>query len=454
MMSLWIGVIMNRHNQPSEPPVTFRTKEPECQLGTNEPKDIDNLIQKVNKEIDALELEQVVTKVQRQIEKPVAINAPPDLAPYIEHTLLNPDATRKDIIRLCDEAKQYGFRGVCVNPVFVKNAHQELKGTNCLAVSVVGFPLGANLTITKVEETKQVINLGTAEVDMVIAIGALKEHNYKKVYEDIRAVVEAASQTPVKVIIEAGLLEKNEKIAACLLALRGGAAFVKTSTGFNSKVATVEDVKLMRAVVEDKIGIKAAGGMRNFKTARALLEAGANRLGCSASITIVTESIQNEQHNLQVSEPPKSEIAFKYAWDWFSYHAAQRLNAFHFFLIIIGFVVIGYSKSMELGQKGQLLGVFLGLFGALTSIAFMILDIRNTELVNCGRAALDNLEGKVGLTIRRDDKTREYFLTGCPILKPLLKPIVNHGFWFRLIQLLTSIAFLFAAIYALRGFVW
>ena len=204
-MSLWIGVIMNRHNQPSEPPVTFRTKETECQLGTNEPKDIDNLIQKVNKEIDALELEQVVTKVQRQIEKPVAINAPPDLAPYIEHTLLNPDATRKDIIRLCDEAKQYGFRGVCVNPVFVKNAHQELKGTNCLAVSVVGFPLGANLTSTKVEETKQVINLGTAEVDMVIAIGALKEHNYKKVYEDIRAVVEAASQTPVKVIIEAAI---------------------------------------------------------------------------------------------------------------------------------------------------------------------------------------------------------------------------------------------------------
>jgi hypothetical protein len=249
-------------------------------------------------------------------------------------------------------------------------------------------------------------------------------------------------------------LEKNEKIAACLLAFRGGAAFVKTSTGLNLKGATVEDIKLMRVVVGDKIGIKAAGGIQNFETARALLEAGANRLGCSASLAIVTESVQNEQHDLQLSEPSKSEIAFKYAWDWFSYHAAQRLNAFHFFLIITGFVVLGYSTSMELGQKGQLLGFFLGLFGALTSIAFMTLDLRNTELVKCGRVALDKLEGKVELTIRKDDENRKYFLTGCPILKPLLKPIVKHSFWFRLIQLLTSIAFLFAAIYALRGFMW
>ena len=159
--------------------------ETECQSWTNETNDLDNLIQKVIKEIDALWLRQVMTKVQRQIEKSEAINSPSDLAPHIEHTLLNPDATRKDIIGLCNEAKQYGFRGVCVNPVFVKEAHQQLKGTNCLVISVVGFPLGANLTINKVEETKQVINLGADEIDMVIAIGALKEHDYKKVYEDI-----------------------------------------------------------------------------------------------------------------------------------------------------------------------------------------------------------------------------------------------------------------------------
>ncbi len=429
------------------------TNETECLSGMNEPKVLDSLIQEVTEEIGALELEQV-TKVQRQIEKHVAISAPSDIAPYIEHTLLNPDATRKDIIRLCNETKQYGFLGVCVNPVFVKDAHQELKGTNCLVVSVVGFPLGANLTSTKVEETRQAINLGAAEIDMVIAIGALKEHNYKKVYEDIKAVVEVANQTPVKVIIETGLLEKTEKIAACLLALQGGAAFIKTSTGFNPKGATVEDVMLMRAVVRDKMGIKAAGGIRYFEKALALMMAGANRLGCSASIAIVTGSVQNEQHDHQLSEPSKSEKAFQYAWDWFSYHATQRLNAFNFFLIIMGFVVVGYSTSMGLGQKGLLLGFFLGLFGVLTSIAFIILDIRNEELVNCGRNALDKLECKVGLTIRRDDKNREYLLVGWPNLKSLLKPVVKHGFWFRLIQLITGIAFLFAAIYALRGFTW
>ncbi len=428
--------------------------ETECQPGTSEPTDLDNLIQKLTKEINALGLEQVVTKVQMQMEKSVVINAPSGLAPYIEHTLLNPDATRKDIIRLCNETKHHGFHGVCVNPIFVKDAHQKLKETNCLVVSVVGFPLGANLTSTKVEETKQVINLGASEIDMVIAIGALKEHDYKKVYEDIRGVVEAADQVLVKVIIEACLLEKSEKIAACLLALQGGAAFVKTSTGFNSKGATIEDVTLMRAVVKDRMGIKAAGGIRDFETARALLEAGANRLGCSKSIAIVTGSVQDEQHDIQLSEPSKSEIAFNYAWNWFSYHASQRFNAFNFFLVIIGFVVVGYSQSIQLGEEGQLLGFFLGLFGVLTSIAFIILDIRNEELVNCGRDALDKLEDKVGLTIRRDDENRKNFLIRWPILKSLLKPYIRHSFLFRLIQLLTGIAFLFAAIYALRGFMW
>lgn len=413
------------------------------------------LIQKVNKEINALGLRSLKPATRKQVEKPRPIKMPLDLAPYIEHTLLKPDATRKEVIRLCNEAKRFQFRGVCVNPVFVEEAQQQLTGTNCLVVAVVGFPLGGSLTASKVEETKQVIKLGANEVDMVIALGALKDGDYKTVFQDIRAVVEAAGLIPVKVILETGLLEENEKIAACLLADRAGAAFVKTTTGFSTKGATIEDVKLMRAVVGDRLGIKAAGGIRNFQTARAMVEAGATRLGCSASIAIVTEPVQNEQHSNQFLEPSKSiEIAFKYAWDWFNYHAGQRLTAFHFFLIIISLVGVGYFKSVELGQEGKFFGFLTGLFGALASIAFWLLDIRNEELVNCGRNALDNLEEQVGLTtIRKDDKERVYLNNSLdPVSRRIPKcwqaTVIKHSFWLRLIMLVTSIVFAFAAIYA------
>lgn len=247
------------------------------------------LIQKITEEIDALGLEFMKTAIRKPIEKLKPIKKSLDLAPLIEHTVLKPEATRKDIVRLCDEAKKFHFRGVCVNPVYVEEARRQLAGTGCVVVTVVGFPLGANVTATKVEETKHVVELGANEVDMVIPIGALKGSDYRAVYEDIRAVVEVAGAIPVKVIIETGLLEETEKISACLLAERAGAAFVKTSTGFSSRGAAVEDVKLMKAVVGKKLGIKAAGGIRDFQTARALVEAGATRLGCSALIVIVTE---------------------------------------------------------------------------------------------------------------------------------------------------------------------
>lgn len=252
-------------------------------------EDILSLIQKITDEIDALGLESVRPAIQRHVEKTKTIKKPLDLAPLIEHTLLKPETTRRDIMRLCKETNQFHFCGVCVNPVFVKEAKKQLSGTDCLVITVVGFPLGANVTDTKVEETKHVIALGANEVDMVISLGALKDGDYRTVYEDIRAVVEFAGSVPVKVIIETGLLEKTEKIAACLLAARAGAAFVKTSTGFSVRGATVEDIKLMRAVVGDKLGIKAAGGIHDFQTARDLVEAGATRLGCSASIAIVTD---------------------------------------------------------------------------------------------------------------------------------------------------------------------
>ena len=250
-----------------------------------------SLIQKISGEMDGLGLESVKPAIQRHIEKTKTIKKSLDLAPLIEHTLLKPEATRRDVMRLCEEAKRFHFRGVCVNPVFVKEAQKQLTGTDCSVITVVGFPLGANITITKAEETKHVIELGANEVDMVIPIGILKEGDYRAVWQDIRAVVEAAGSIPVKVIIETGLLEETEKIAACLLVKRAGAAFVKTSTGFSVRGATVEDVKLMKAVVGDGLGIKAAGGIRDFQTARALVEAGSTRLGCSASVAIVTDLV-------------------------------------------------------------------------------------------------------------------------------------------------------------------
>ena len=250
-----------------------------------------SLIQKISEEMDTLGLKSVRSAIQRHVEKTKTIKKPLDLAPLIEHTVLKPEATRKDIVRLCDEAKKFHFHGVCVNPVYVEEARRQLAGTGCLVVTVVGFPLGANITITKVEETKHVIESGANGVDMVIPIGILKEGDYRAVWQDIRAVVETAGSIPVKVIIETGLLEETEKIAACLLAERAGAAFVKTSTGFSARGATVEDVKLMKAVVRDALGIKAAGGIRDFQTARALVEAGATRLGCSASVAIVTRHV-------------------------------------------------------------------------------------------------------------------------------------------------------------------
>ncbi len=259
------------------------------------PGDLQQLVLKLTGEMDALGLEAFETDGQVQLERPGpgAIKKPADLAPWIEHTMLKPEATIQDIVKLCNEAKRFGFCSVCVNPCFVREARQELTGADCLLVSVIGFPLGATLTSVKVEETREVIKLGADEVDMVIAIGPLKDKDYKRVYQDIRSVVIAASTIPVKVILETALLEYEEKVAACLLAKRAGAAFVKTSTGFvHNGGAKKEDVSLRRAVVGDGIGVKAAGGIRDFNTACEMLKAGANRLGCSSSVQIVSSKVK------------------------------------------------------------------------------------------------------------------------------------------------------------------
>ncbi len=212
-----------------------------------------------------------------------------ELAKYIDHTNLKALAAREDIKRLCEEAKVYGFYAVCVNPYRVKDAAEFLKGSDIKIASVVGFPLGATFTETKVQEAIMAVRNGANEIDMVMNIGAMKDGDYGVVERDIKEVVEAVHPmgAKVKVIIETCYLSDEEKIKACELAKNAGADFVKTSTGFGTAGAKVEDVKLMRSVVGNDMGVKAAGGIHNAKEAIAMIEAGATRIGASRSVQII-----------------------------------------------------------------------------------------------------------------------------------------------------------------------
>lgn len=222
-----------------------------------------------------------------------------DIAKYIDHTLLKPEATWVDIAKLCDEAAEHHFAAVCVNPPFVKQCAQALRGSDVAVCAVVGFPLGAHTTATKVFETREAIDNGATEIDMVINIGALKARQDDLVREDIRAVVDVAraARAIVKVIIECALLTDDEKVRACELAKEVGADFVKTSTGFSAGGATVHDVQLMRQVVGDQIGVKAAGGIKTLAQVEAMLEAGATRIGTSAGVAIVREAKAAKNNN-------------------------------------------------------------------------------------------------------------------------------------------------------------
>jgi deoxyribose-phosphate aldolase len=211
------------------------------------------------------------------------------IAKTIDHTLLKPTATAEQIRELCMEARTNHFAAVCVNPRWVSLAVKELAGSQVMVATVIGFPLGANTTEIKVEEAKLAIKQGAHEVDMVIDLGSLKSGDYRAVEEDIHGVVKAAGKATVKVIIETCFLSNDEKRLACEAAMKAGAHFVKTSTGFGTGGATVEDVKLMRKSVGDKMKVKASGGIRSYHDAIALLEAGADRLGTSSGVAIVSE---------------------------------------------------------------------------------------------------------------------------------------------------------------------
>ncbi|HCT95369.1 deoxyribose-phosphate aldolase [Vagococcus sp.] len=212
-----------------------------------------------------------------------------NVAKLIDHTALKANTTKEDILKLIEEAKEYGFFSVCINPYWVSLAAKELAESDVKVCTVIGFPLGANSSAVKAAETKQAIEDGANEVDMVINVGALKSGDEQTVLEDIKAVVDAAAgKTLVKVIIETALLTDEEKVKACQLAVEAGADFVKTSTGFSTAGAKPEDVKLMKETVGDKAEVKASGGIHSKADVDTMVEAGATRIGASAGIAIVT----------------------------------------------------------------------------------------------------------------------------------------------------------------------
>lgn len=216
-----------------------------------------------------------------------------NLTKYIDHTLLSSAGTKQDVVKLCNEAKEHGFYAVCVQPIQVKNAAEALKGSDVKIAAVVGFPHGATYTEIKVEETKKCIAEGATEIDMVINVGALKDGNTSLVKDEIKQLADICKgKALLKVIIETGLLTEEEKITACKLSAEAGADFVKTSTGVlkESKPATVEDVKLMYETVKDfGVLVKASGGVSSAEGAKALIEAGARRIGTSSGIKIISE---------------------------------------------------------------------------------------------------------------------------------------------------------------------
>lgn len=229
------------------------------------------------------------------------------LASFIDHTLLKAEATEAQLKQLCEEAKEYSFATVCVNSSRVKFCATLLKKLKAKTkpIAVVGFPLGAMLTSAKVFETKQAIKDGAKEIDMVLAVGQLKEKNYKYVLNDIRKIVLAAGKKiPVKVILETSLLDEEEKRIACSLAQEAGAAFVKTSTGFSTAGATEADVRLMREVVGAKMGVKASGGIRTREDALKMIAAGANRIGASAGVVMMQDIKPSAKIPSQSSKNP------------------------------------------------------------------------------------------------------------------------------------------------------
>lgn len=247
---------------------------------------------------------QIASAIERIEREGVLAPLPPRLleaeaiARTIDHTLLKPDATAAQIRRLCEEAQQYGFASVCVNPIWASLCAEILAGSQVRTCVVCGFPLGATLPAVKAYEARQSVSLGAAEVDVVISIGKLKDGDYRLVLEDIAGVADECHEggALLKVIIETVLLTRDEKIAGCIISQEAGADFVKTSTGFSTGGATLEDVALMRQVVGPQMGVKAAGGVRSAQDAMAMIAAGATRIGTSGGVGILRALLDETAH--------------------------------------------------------------------------------------------------------------------------------------------------------------
>lgn len=355
----------------------------------------------------------------------------------IDHTNLNADATDKDIEKLCEEAKQYGFGTVCVYSKYVPLCRNLLKGTQVKICSVIGFPKGTESTKQKVNEAEQAVKDGADELDMVIDVPALKKGEYDHVKNDIAAVKNAAKGKLLKVIIEAGMLNDDQKRKACQLAEQGGADYVKTSTGFaaddkgNKLGATVEDVRVMKEVVGNRLGIKAAGGIKTSEYAQQLIDAGATRIGATASIALVEDKYMSEN----VKE---------LWWKYFEFHADQRLRAFYFFLIIIGALSVAYYTCLrdcylrDFAPNMCLLSMF-------TALGFFFLEIRNVQLVNTGREALKRLMPEIEGSDSGLNKAwgSMHYLRYIPFpgwVRSMFFPFIRHQFWLRLIYLIVFFA--------------
>ncbi len=220
---------------------------------------------------------------------------PEELAHFIDHTLLKPDASVTDIYRVCDEALAHHFASVCVNPSYIALVAERLSGSDVTACCVIAFPFGTQTPETKAFECADAVNKGAREVDMVINVGAIKSGDWALVARDVKGVVDAAQgRADIKVILETCLLTDAEKVRACEICKEAGAAFVKTSTGYSTGGATAHDVALMRKTVGPQVGVKASGGIRTYEDAAAMLQAGANRLGCSAGIQIIAGKVGKE----------------------------------------------------------------------------------------------------------------------------------------------------------------
>ena len=255
---------------------------------------VENIVEKTVKQVNAILNEaDVAARTGRTRYDVGQLPEQASIASIIDHTLLRPDAMAREIEMLCFEAKEHGFASVCINSWYVPLAAELLRDSDVNICAVVGFPLGASLPQVTTYEAQEAIKVGAREIDMVISLGALKSRDIVGVFENISDVASACHEHPdevvCKVIIETGLLDEHEKIIACQLAKQAGADFVKTSTGFSTGGATVEDVKLMRRVVGNGVGVKASGGIRTLEQAQAMINAGANRIGSAASVSIAQE---------------------------------------------------------------------------------------------------------------------------------------------------------------------